>query len=561
MVDWRSRKLGDLLTFANGVVFVILINLLVSNEFFRFDLTEEKRYSAKPETLHILESLEDEIHVEVFLAGKLNASFQRFQKALLETLDEFRIYSKNKVTYSISDPAIATSEKARNEYMADLASRGIQPTNIIDTRDGQREEKIIFPGVIISYGGLEKGVMLLKGNKAGTPEQEINQSIEGIEYEIVNAIYNLINVDRKQIGFVTGHGELDSLQSFSFRNQLSEVYDVFDVMLSAKEDVNSFNVLIVAKPTVSFSEKDKYLLDQYVMQGGKLLLLVDKVDASMDSVAREDYFAGPNNLNLDDQLFRYGVRINPDLVQDRRSGVYPVVTGVVGGKPRMQLMEWPFFPLIGQFANHPITRNLDAVLTRFCNSIDTVKAPNVVKTPLLMTSPYARKISTPVHINVNELRKNLRDADYTTQFIPVGVLLEGKFTSLYKNRFPPEGVGSTSVIAESVPTKIVVIADGDIARNDVNPRNNQPQPLGFDPMTNTTFANRDFLLNALAYLSDEGGLIQARNKEVKIRPLDKVKLKDERVKWQVLNLVLPLALVIGYGVLRFYLRKRRFAKF
>src|SRR5688572_20636371 len=439
MVDWRSRKLGDLLTFANGVVFVILINLLVSNEFFRFDLTEEKRYSAKPETLHILESLEDEIHVEVFLAGKLNASFQRFQKALLETLDEFRIYSKNKVTYSISDPAIATSEKARNEYMADLASRGIQPTNIIDTRDGQREEKIIFPGVIISYGGLEKGVMLLKGNKAGTPEQEINQSIEGIEYEIVNAIYNLINVDRKQIGFVTGHGELDSLQSFSFRNQLSEVYDVFDVMLSAKEDVNSFNVLIVAKPTAPFSEKDKYLLDQYVMQGGKLLFLIDKVDASMDSVAREDYFAGPNNLNLDDQLFKYGVRINPDLVQDRRSGVYPVVTGVVGGKPRMQLMEWPFFPLIGQFANHPVTRNLDAVLTRFCNSIDTVKALNVVKTPLLMTSPYARKISTPVHINVNELRKNLRDSDYTTQFIPIGVLLEGKFTSLYKNRFPPEG--------------------------------------------------------------------------------------------------------------------------
>lgn len=411
MVDWKSRKLGDLLAFANGVVFVILINILVAKEFFRFDLTEEKRYSVKPETLRILENLDDEIHVEVFLAGKLNASFQRFQKAMLETLDEVRIYSKNKVTYSVSDPTVAVSEKARNEYMADLASRGIQPTNIIDTRDGQREEKIIFPGVIVSYGGVEKGIMLLKGAKAGTPEQEINQSIEGIEYEIVNAIYNLTNTDRKQIGFVQGHGELDSLQSFSFRNDLLEAYDVFDVKLSNSQDIGRFDVLVIAKPTGVFPEGDKYLLDQYIMQGGKVLFLIDKVNASMDSVAREDYFASPNNLNLDDQFFKYGVRVNPDLVQDRRSGMYPVITGVVGGKPRIQLMEWPFFPLIGQFANHPITRNLDAVLTRFSNSIDTVKAQDVVKTPLLMTSPYARKISTPVHISINELLKNLRDAD------------------------------------------------------------------------------------------------------------------------------------------------------
>jgi gliding-associated putative ABC transporter substrate-binding component GldG len=241
--------------------------------------------------------------------------------------------------------------------------------------------------------------------------------------------------------------------------------------------------------------------------------------------------------------------------------MYPVVTGMVGGRPRMQLMEWPFFPLISQFANHPITRNLDAILTRFCNSIDTVKAIGVQKTPLLMSSPYSRKISTPVHINVNELRKNMRDADYTTQHITVGILLEGKFTSLYKNRFPPAGMESFKVIGESVPTKIVIISDGDVARNDVNPRNGQPQPLGFDPMTNATFANRDLLMNTLAYLTNDNGLIQARNKEVKIRPLDKVKLKEGRVKWQVLNLILPLALLVLYGGFRFYLRKRRFARF
>ena len=387
MVDWRNRKLGDILTFANGVIFILLINLLVGLKFYRIDLTEENRYSVKPETRAILETLEHEIHVEVFLEGKLNASFQRFQKAILESLEEFRIYSRNKITYSISDPTVAKSENARNEFMADLASRGIQPTNIIDTRDGQREEKIIFPGVIVSYESAEKGVMLLKGNKAGTPEEEINQSIEGIEYEIISAIYSLVNEDRKQVGFVSGHGELDSLRSFSLRSDLSEIYDVLDTKLSSQNDLKRFDVLIVAKPTRPFSESDKYLLDQYVMQGGSVFFLIDKVDASMDSAARDDYFAGPNNLNLDDQFFKYGARINPDLVQDRRSGMYPVITGEVGGRPRIQLIEWPFFPLIGEFANHPITRNLDAILTRFCNSIDTVKASGVRKTPLLMSSP------------------------------------------------------------------------------------------------------------------------------------------------------------------------------
>jgi gliding-associated putative ABC transporter substrate-binding component GldG len=340
-----------------------------------------------------------------------------------------------------------------------------------------------------------------------------------------------------------------------------ESYDVSDVNLQRHPQLNRYDVLVIAKPATTFHEREKFLLDQYLMQGGKLLFLVDKVNASMDSAGRDDYFAGPNNLNLDDQFFKYGVRINPDLVQDRRSGMYPVITGQVGGRPRMQLMEWPFFPLIGEFANHPITRNLDAVLSRFSNSIDTVKAMGVKKTPLLMTSPYSRKISTPVHINVNELRKNLRDTDYTTAHIPVGILLEGTFTSLYKNRFPPAGLDSFKIIGDSKPTKIVVIADGDIARNDVNPRTNEPQPLGFDPMTNTTFANRDLLLNTLAYLTNEDGLIQARNKEVKIRPLDKVRLKGERLEWQVINLAAPLVFIIAYGIIRAYARKKRFAKF
>jgi gliding-associated putative ABC transporter substrate-binding component GldG len=561
MVNWKSRKLGDILTFANGFIFLVLINLLTSKQFYRLDLTEEKRYSIKSETYKLLQSLEDEVHVEVFLEGKLNSNFQRFQKSILETLEEFKIYSDNKISYSVTDPSLATSEKARTEFMADLSARGIQPTNVIDTRDGKREEKIIFPGVIVSYEGVELGVMLLKGNKAGTPDEEINQSIEGIEYELASAIYNLVNTERKQVGFVYGHGELDSLHSTSFRNDLLETYDVHPVNLDTDKDLKKYDALIIAKPTQAFSELHKFRLDQYVMNGGKILFSVDKLEASMENASRDDYFANPYHLNLDDQLFKYGVRLNPDLVLDRRSGRYPVITGQTDGKPKIQLMEWPFFPLISKFANHPITRNLDAVLSKFSSSIDTVKAIGVKKTPLLMTSPYARTVSAPVHINVNELRKNLRDEDFATPSIPIAFLLEGKFTSLYKNRFAPDSTSPKGQLNESTPTKMVVIADGDMARNEVNPRSNQAQPVGFDPMMNYTFANRDFLLNTLSYLTDEEGLIQARTKQVKIRPLDQVRIQGNRIKWQVINLAAPIVLLITYGVVRLYLRKRRFAKF
>ena len=269
MVNWKSRKLGDVLAFLNVIVLVALINLLVSTNFYRFDLTEEQRYSIKDQTRDILKNLDDDVYVEVYLTGDLNAEFGRFQKAIGETLEEFRIYSSNKVKYKFTDPAAAMSEKARSEFMSELAGKGIQPTNVIDTKDGQRIEKIIFPGVIVSYDGIETGVMLLKGNKAGTPTEEINQSIEGVEYELAHAISKLVNADRKEIGFVSGHGELDSTSIASFKNDLLEEYEVSTVDLSATVNVSRYNALIVAKPTRLFSDLDKFHLDQYIMAGSR----------------------------------------------------------------------------------------------------------------------------------------------------------------------------------------------------------------------------------------------------------------------------------------------------
>lgn len=559
MVNWKSRKFGDVLVFLNGVAAVVLINMLVTSFFFRIDLTEEKRYSIKPQTRMLLENLDDDVYAEIFLEGDLNAEFRRFQKAIQETLEEFRIYSKNKVHYTFTDPAVAKGEKAQSEYMAELASKGIQPTNVIDKKNGQRVEKILFPGVVISYGGVEKGVMLLKGNKAASPAGEINQSIEGIEFELVRAISNLVKSERNLIGLVRGHGELDSLEVASFTEDMLEEYDVSPTTLTA--ELTSFSALIVAKPTQPFSPRDKFALDQYIMHGGKVLFLLDKLDASMDSASREDYFALPYNTDLDDQLFKYGVRINLDLIQDRNAGFYPVVTGERGGKPQITMLDWPFFPLINHYADHPVTRNLDAVITRFVSSIDTVKAEGVRKTPLLMTSQQSRTLTAPVKVSANDLRRQLADASFDKALIPTGYLLEGTFTSLYKNRFLPEGESKEKFMDKSLPTRIIVIADGDVIRNDVNFRTGQPRPLGFDLATNYTFANRELLMNALSHLTQDNGLIQARNKQVMIRPLNKSLIQESRTKWQVINLIIPLIILVGYGLIRVYWRKRKFASF
>lgn len=561
MVKLESKKLGDFLLLANGLVILILINLLASHFFFRIDLTEEKRFSIKEPTRKMLGELDDKVYVEVFLEGELNSSFRRLQKSIRETLEEFRIYSDDKIQFVFTDPNTAASQKARNEFMQDLAQKGVTPTNVVDPKDGQVTERIIFPGVLISYGGYETGVTLLKGNKALTADEQINQSIEGLEYELSNAIYKLANADRKRIGFVTGHGELDSLEIASFNNSLLESYDVYKVDFDNGKPLDRYDALIIAKPTSTFSQLDKYRLDQFIMKGGKVLFLLDKLDAKMENASTENYAAFPYNLNLDDQLFKYGVRLNLDLVQDQNAGVYPVITGESGGKSQMQLMPWPFFPLVNRYADHPITRNLDAVVMKFVSSMDTVKAQGVKKTPLLFTSQYSRKVAAPVQVNMNDLRKNATPESFSESFIPVGYLLEGKFSSLFKNRFLPEGAVQTEFKEDGVSTKIIVFADGDLARNDVNPRNGQPQQLGYDQFVQYTFANNELLMNAIAYLVQEDGLIVARNKQVKIRPLDKEKVRTEKLKWQIINIVLPLVLLIIYGIIRSFLRKRKFSSF
>ncbi|HEY8511829.1 MAG TPA: gliding motility-associated ABC transporter substrate-binding protein GldG [Cyclobacteriaceae bacterium] len=559
MVNWESKKLGDLLQLANAVALVVLINMVASDRFFRIDLTEEKRYTIKPATRDLLESLDDNVYVEVYLEGELNAGFRRFQNAIRETLNEFRIYSNNKVNFTFVDPNAAMSAKAKNEFMRELSEKGITPTNVVERVDGETSAKLIFPGALVSYGGFETGVMLLKGSNAQSPEEEINQSIEGVEFEIANAIYKLFNTDRKRVALLRGYGQLDSLDIAGFNNALLELYDVRKVDLSRRSNLDGYQVVIINNPTEPFSEPDKYKIDQFIMKGGKVMFFLDRSDASMDSATYEHSVALPRDVNLDDMLFRYGVRINHDLVQDRSAALYPIVTGQSGDRPRMQMLDWPFFPLINHYADHPATRNLDATLTRFVSSIDTVRADGVRKLPIMTTSQYTRVVGLPANITVNQLLQ-VRPDQFNAGSRVVGYLLEGKFTSLYRNRFAPDGVNTDGRRDSSVNTSIVVIADGDIARSEINPRTGQPQPLGFDPMTNYTFANEDLLMNLMAWLTDEQGLITVRDKEIRIRPLDRARAAADKTQWQVLNLSLPVILVVVFGLVRAWLRKRKFAR-
>jgi len=551
-----------LLQFAIGLIAVLIINQLINRFSLRLDLTEEKRYTISPATLALLKNLEEPVFVEVFLEGELPNGFKRLQKAIDATLDLFNYYANVRIDYSFKDPSIAKNTKARNEYYRSLIDKGLQPTNLSFKRDGNKTERLVFPGALISYMGKEKAVTLLKGNQSLSAEEQLNQSIEGIEYELANTIRILASDRRKRIGMIEGHDEPDASNLAGLNNALLEKYDLYHIDLpQRKTDLDYYDAIILPKPTTKFSEQEKFKIDQYIMHGGKALFFLDALRVNMDSAGGEGTYAFPYELNLDDMLFKYGVRINRNFVQDISSGNYPVVAGNRGDQPQIRMLPWPFFPVINNFGNHPIVKNMDAIYMKFVSNIDTVKATGVKKTALLKTSQYSRVVSAPVRVAFNDLQRDLDPARFSHGEQPVAWLLEGQFTSIYKNRILPKGANKKEFSATSENTSVLICSDGDMLRNDFSLKNGDPLDLGVDPYSNTTFANKDFVLNALEYMLNDQGLITAKGREIKIRPLDKVKIEQQKLQWQLLNLGLPMALLFAFGLAKYLLRKRKYANF
>ena len=561
MVDLESKKLESILYFLIGLFVIIVANQLSARLFYRFDLTEEKRFTISEASKNILQNLNEAVYVDVYLEGDLPAGVKRLQKSVKETLDEFKIYAGSNLQFRFINPSTARSQKARQEFYESLIKKGIQATNLFDNIDGKRTQTLVFPGAIITYGAREKGVTFLKGNKASSPQEQLNQSIEGVEYELSSAIKALTEQKTKRIALLKGHGELDTLQIAGLSAELMNKYKVFHIDLTSRPNLLRFDAIILAKPKDKFNESDKYKIDQFIMRGGKAMFLIDALSANMDSVDKESNLALSFETNLEDLFFKYGFRINKDLILDMNAAPYPVVVGNVGDNPQIRLLPWPFFPIVNEFTNHPTVRNLDAIVTRFISTIDTLKAEGIRKIPLMNTSQYSKVLSSPVRVSINELRKDMKPEFFNSGPQTTAWIFEGRFTSLYKNRFLPNNAVKSDFIADGNPTKILIVSDGDIARNDINPKTGQPVELGFDQFTETRFANADFLANAMTYLVEEDGIINTRSKEIKIRPLDKVKLQEEKLTWQLVNLVLPIFIIVIFGIIKFFMRKRKYATF
>lgn len=556
------KRLESLLRFGIGIMIIVVVNQLAGIFPTRLDLTEEKRYSVTPATRALLEDLQETVYIEVFLEGEMPAGFKRLRKAIEETLAQFDYYADGLIQVDFIDPSAALNEKARNEYFRSLLQRGLQPTNLSYKRDGNKTEKLIFPGAIINYFGQEIPVMLLKGSQSATAEERLNQSIEGLEYELANAIRILSNDRRKTVALIKGHGEPDSLNLAGLTNALLEKYDVFNVDLDqGSKDLNRYDAVVFPKPTTAFSSQEKFQIDQYIMNGGKTLFFVDALRVNMDSASGEGTFAFPYELGLDELLFKYGVRINRDYVQDIVCGEYPIVAGNMGDQAQIRMLPWPFFPMVNNFGNHPIVKNLDAVSMKFVSTIDTVKADGIEKTPLLKTSQYSMVNQAPVKVAFNELRKKLAPERFNQGSKNVSYLLKGKFTSAFKNRILPKGVSKEGFKEVGKETTILVCSDGDMIRNEFSLKDGTPLELGLSPYSQMKFANKDFVMNALDYMLNDQGLIVSKNKSITIRPLDKVKIANEKLKWQLINMVLPIVLIIIYGIIRAYWRKKKYADF
>ena len=558
MVDFHSKKIEFLLKAGISFFILLLINQLFSLFYFRIDLTEDKRYTFSQASKEILKTMPHEMRIDVYLEGKMPAGFLRLRNQIEENLKEINMLSDGKASYHFIDPSAEPNRKRRNQLYLELARKGIQPTNTFDTKGDEKKEKLLFPGAVLHYQGHELAVEFLKGNKSLSPQQQLNQSVENIEYTLISAIRQISQVRKKRIGYMSDNPKNPKAQAF--RSAIRQQYVLTD--LNAKKLLKSNpDAVVVTELRRPLSEAAIFQLDQYVMKGGKVLFLIDKINVAFDSIFQSQALAFPKETGLESLLFKYGLRINADLVQDLNSGAIPVVVGQMGGQPNIQLVKWPYLVIANRFGGHSITKNMDAVFLRFASSLDTVKSSGITKTPLLMSSRHSKRLQAPVDISMNALKKDFKPESFNQGNKVFAYLAEGQFPSVFRNRFLPEGYEGTKVIPQSKKTSIIVVGDSDIMLAEKNPKSGEYEKLGKDPYTKLTFANEDFLMNALAYLTEGKKLMQARAKTIRIRQLDALRIKEERTFWQAFNLLLPLAFLLLFGSAKYFLRKRKYTRF
>lgn len=538
---------------------------------YRIDLTSEKRFSLSPSTIRLLDSLDEDVQVDVFLTGELSAGFKKLSNATEELLSEFKEHAGANVQYRFIRPGEGLPDSLRMVLYDSLVQMGVRPfNNQVTAKEGEEtSERLIFPGAIITYQGKQQGIDLMSGKSGMDEESSLNYSEALLEFKFANAIEKLTRKQAPVIAYAAGNGQPLN----------PTVRDLFDVlrtnynlgvldMKSGHLDPATINALIVVKPANAFSDVEKLKIDQYIMNGGNVLWFIDKLYAELDSLYRSqaDFVAFDKNLNVDDLLFKYGVRINGDLLQDLKCAKLPMVVGQrADGERQFSRVPFPYYPLLTSTGTHPISKNLDDVLSIFPSSIDTVQAPGIKKTILLTTDTLSRSVSTPALVSLQSVKTEDDLRTFNRSYVPVAVLLEGNFTSLYANRITTalrDSLAAYSAIPftpkATKESKQVVVSDADIVTNQVT-QTEGALPMGVQQYENYPFANRDFLMNAVDYLVSTSGILETRSKDVTLRLLDKQRVAEEKTKWQIINIVLPILLILLLGWIYQGTRKKQYA--
>lgn len=577
----KGFKRQSIIRLVSLFLILILANFIASYIIFRIDLTKENRYSLSELSKKTITELNDIIYLKVYLDGSLPHGFNRLKNTIREMLDEFRVYGNDNIQYEFINLSEIKDKKNRDEIYRQLYMKGLVPTNLqVKEDDGNTSQQVIWPGAIMSFKTEEIAINFLKNSVQLTPEQNLNASIEEIEYNLTSSIKKLNREFGHRIAFVEGYGEFSEIEVADFTRSLNEFYNVERVRLEGKinalservEDStgfivhNKYDLIIIAGSDSTYTDRDLYMIDQFIMYGGKALFLTDVVEASIDSLAyKNEVLAFIKNLNLDKMIFKYGARINPDLLQDVQCAVIPVNTSAPNTQPQFKPFPWVFFPMIVPTTEHPITRNVNMIKTQFVSSIDTVgENANIHKTILLTTSNQTKVLNAPVRVSLAIIREKLNPSHFKYSQRAVAVLLQGKFTSFFENRLTPAMYDAREIAfkGESLPTKVIVVSDADIIKNHVKSvgYNKEALPLGYDRFTGETYGNKDLLMNIVNYLLDDSGLMELRSRVIKLRLLDRAKLESSATTWQIINIVIPVLLVLISGILFMAIRKRKYIK-
>ena len=561
-----GMKLGNRIVICLVLVVVVLVLVFTKTLFFRVDLTAEGRYSLSEASKDLVAEMYEPLTVKVYLDGDLDANMLRLRRATEDMVRELNMYSAEQFEVEMYNPNSGTTDEERYAEYAELEERGLRGMSVtVRERGGKMSEQVIFPWAEVCGSRDTMAICLMQPSAQKSGEAAVNSAIADLEYKFVDAIRILNRKEVRKVAFIEGHGELSEEYTYDASDALSRYFQVDRGVIGTDASIlDGYDAIIVAKPLEKYSEADKFIIDQYIMRGGRVLWLLDGAQMSNDMLSEGG--ATPLvalDVNLQDMLFRYGVRLTPTIVEDMQCAYMPVNVARPGEEPRFEPIPWFYMPLLQGSPYHPITKTLQAVKADFASGIEIVgDTAGVRKEVLLITSNASHVHAAPTEIDVMGAI-NVEPKEYfTTQYVPVAVAMEGRFESIYKHRMAPAGVNAGEIVDKSEPTRMVVVADGDIIRNDIEQHQEGLMlvPLGYDRVTRQTHGNRDFIVNAMLYLTDDEGVMQLRNRRVDLRLLNRAVVESQRDMWMWVNTLLPIVLLAVFGGVFYWNRKRKYVK-